>query len=221
VNATDLCFETLKAKHREVRDAYPDSLNLRIHRALSWYGRAELAGDDDDAVFVFYWIAFNAAYAHDVPDDTQPRERALFEEYFARLTDLDRDKRIFNVIWTRFPQEIRLLLENRYVYQPFWHHQNQVPGYSDWEARFEASKNVVNRALRAQDTNKILSILFERLYVLRNQLVHGGASWNSKVNRDQVRDGRRILASLLPVFIDVMIDRPEVDWGAPYYPVVD
>lgn len=28
----------------------------------------------------------------------------------------------------------------------------------------------------------ILSILFDRLYVLRNQLVHGGATWNSDVN---------------------------------------
>ena len=57
--------------------------------------------------------------------------------------------------------------------------------------------------------------------MLRNQLVHGGATWNSGVNRDQVRDGAHILAVLVPVFIDLMMDNPQAPWGAPYYPVAD
>jgi hypothetical protein len=55
---------------------------------------------------------------------------------------------------------------------------------------------------------------------LRNQVVHGGATWNSKVNRDQLRDGAAILATLLPIFIDLMLDHPEIEWGLPFYPVV-
>ena len=46
-------------------------------------------------------------------------------------------------------------------------------------------------------------MLFDRLYVLRNQLVHGGATWNSSVNRGQVKAGAEILAFLVPVFVDV------------------
>ena len=56
--------------------------------------------------------------------------------------------------------------------------------------------------------------------MLRNQLVHGGATWNSAVNRDQVRDGAAILGFLVPVFVDVMMDNPHEDWGRPFYPVV-
>ena len=67
----------------------------------------------------------------------------------------------------------------------------------------------------------ILTCLFDRLYVLRNQLVHGGATWNSSVNRQQVGDGARIMAFLVPLFIDIMMDHPQSDWGAPYYPVVE
>ena len=63
--------------------------------------------------------------------------------------------------------------------------------------------------------------VFDRLYVLRNQLVHGGATWNSSVNRDQVRDGTRILAFLVPLFIDLMMDNPDIAWGDPCYPVVE
>jgi hypothetical protein len=64
-------------------------------------------------------------------------------------------------------------------------------------------------------------VVFDRLYVLRNQLVHGGSTWNSSVNRDQVRDGAAVLGTLLPIFIDIMMDNPYRDWGRPFYPVVE
>ena len=46
------------------------------------------------------------------------------------------------------------------------------------------------------DTRKALNILFDRLNVLRNQIVHGSATWKSGVNRDQVEDGARVMAVL-------------------------
>ena len=80
-------------------------------------------------------------------------------------------------------------MQNRYVFNPFWQHHNGIEGYEDWEARFRASAGAFARSFAAQDTARTLSFVFDRLYVLRNQLVHGGATWNSAVNRDQVRDG--------------------------------
>ena len=55
---------------------------------------------------------------------------------------------------------------------------------------------------------------------LRNQLVHGGATWNSKVNRAQVRDGANILMALVPLLIEIMLDHPDADFGEILYPVV-
>lgn len=60
-----------------------------------------------------------------------------------------------------------------------------------------------------------------RRYVLRNQLVNGGATWNSEVNRTQVRDCGALLGSLLPLFIDLMMDNADHEWPMPHYPVVD
>jgi len=57
--------DTLRARHQTVRDGYPPDLNLRLHRALSWLKRAEMA-EDDDGRFIFLWIAFNAAYAREI-----------------------------------------------------------------------------------------------------------------------------------------------------------
>ena len=216
-----LNFDALNAKQRQIRSSFPDDHGLGVHRALSWLHRAELAGDDYDAAFIFYWIAYNATYADDCAEAAASSERGIFDDYFAKLLALDTSEEIYHAIWHRFSGPIRQLLANRYVFQPFWNHQNQVAGCENWEERFEASKRRIAIALAGQDTRIILTTLFDRLYVLRNQLVHGGATWNSSVNRDQVHDGARILAFLVPLFIDLMMDNPEICWGAPYYPVVE
>ncbi|MBE0472529.1 MAG: hypothetical protein IBX55_23860 [Methyloprofundus sp.] len=74
--------------------------------------------------------------------------------------------------------------------------------------------------LLEHDTVAVLSIIFDRLYILRNQLIHGGATWNSSVNRNQVSDGTKIMAKLVPLMIDIMIDSPDQDFGALIYPVI-
>ena len=209
----------LKEKQRAVRDAFPMPLALRVHRSLSWLTRAEQEKADDDVRFILLWVGFNAAYASDM-DRAIENERSLFQSFFTTLVRFDGKHRIYDVVWKRFSQEIRILLDNRYVFQPFWAHHNGVPGNADWEAQLERNRSRVGKALKEHDTAKILSVLFDRLYVLRNQLVHGGATWNSDVNRDQVRVGASVLSCLLPVFIDLMMDNPSEDWPMPHYPVV-
>jgi hypothetical protein len=210
----------LKDKQRRLREGFPENLALRVHRAISWLSRAEAEQDDFDAAFVFYWIAFNSAYASEISISYFHREKDVFSGFFEHLLLLDKENEIYEVIWGRFSSSIRTLLENQYVFQPFWNFKNRVEGYDDWERSFNASKKRINQALADQDTKLILAILFDRLYVLRNQLMHGGATWNSKVNRGQVGDGARILGFLMPIFINLMMDNSEVPWGKPYYPVI-
>lgn len=214
-------FDNLKSKQRALRDGFPPNVGLRVHRAISWLGRAERETDDRDAAFIFYWIAFNAAYADDIRQAVASGERNSFEDYFAKLIGLDKEHRIYNAIWEKFSASIRVILDNRFVFQPFWNHLNGMDGYEDWEERLTRSRARTNSALQRRDTHAVLGALFDRLYVLRNQLVHGGATWKSEVNRAQVRDGAAILAFLLPIFIDLMMSSPGTDWGAPFYPVVN
>lgn len=212
--------EALKDKQRRLRDGFPEALTLRVHRALSWYGRAEREADDGDVRFILLWIGFNAAYASDV-DRALNGERDHFAQFFQSLITLDSKQCIYDVVWKRFSNEIRMLLQNRFVFAPFWAHQNGVPGNANWAERLAASQKVVATAMGKHDTPKILSVVFDRLYVLRNQLIHGGATWHSSVNRDQVRDGAAVMGCLLPLFIDIMMDNPERDWDMPHYPVVE
>lgn len=215
---------SLKDKQRALRANFPQPLTLRVHRALSWLNRAEAERNDPDVRFILLWVGFNAAYAGDLGQalgHEGAREKDRFQDFFKTLVAFDGKHRIYNLVWERFSQEIRLLLDNRYIFAPFWHHHNGVPGFEDWQERMDRAKGGINTALRKLDTATILSILFDRLYVLRNQLVHGGATWNSEVNRYQVRDGEALLGSLLPLFIDLMMDNPDHAWPMPHYPVVE
>jgi len=217
---TPLSFDTLKAKQRAQRAAFPEAMGLRVHRAISWLGRAEAEKADADVRFILLWIGFNAAYASDL-DVSSASERGSFGAFFDTLVSLDSSHRIYDAVWARFSQEIRLLLANKYVFAPFWHKQNGVEGYEDWEKRLATSQRLIASAIKEFNTSRILSVVFDRLYVLRNQLLHGGATWNSSVNRSQVRDGSAVLNWLLPIFIDIMMENPSRDWGRPFYPVVE
>ncbi len=210
----------LKEKQRSLREGFSDSLGLRVHRSISWLQRAAKEGDDPDAAFVFLWIAFNSAYSQDMGIAYHVSEKGRFKSFLSTLLSFDLDDQIYHLVWTRFPHEIRLILENQYVFGPFWNHQNGVEGYDDWADKLDASVKKAKIALSEKNTERVLNELFDRLYVLRNQIIHGGSTWAGAINRAQVRDGAEILGSLIPVFVDLMMDNPLHPWKEPIFPVV-
>ena len=216
----EMRFDQLKEKHRSLRDDFPQALALRTHRALSWLHRAEQEAEDDDARFIFLWIAFNAAYSSEVHEGLRFSEAKMFLHFLSRLIESDEDKLLYQIVWREFPNSIRLLLDNKFVYQPFWDHEKGKLTENEWQDKFGRSKAYANRALGKMDTRKVLTALFDRLYVLRNQLMHGSATWNSSVNRNQVRDGADILGMLVPAIIDILLNSGSELWGDPRYPVV-
>jgi hypothetical protein len=215
-----LDFKSLKARQREERDNYPINLGLRVHRALSWLNRAEQS-DDDDARFIFLWIGFNAAYANDIGDRDRDPEQKVFGRFLAKLVQLDKDKVLYELIWREFSNSIRVLLDNQFVYQPFWDYHNGLIEENDWKMKFDRSRAAANKALGAENTNTVLSIVLSRMYTLRNQMIHGGATWNSSVNREQLRDCSAFLGKLVPYVIKLMMDNPNTLWGDASYPVVE
>lgn len=212
-------FDELKQRQRAERDGYHENLGLRVHRALSWLQRAELA-DDLDGQFIFLWIAFNAAYANEIDGEKSRTQQEAFVQFLRKLQELDNDGVLDHLVWQEFPKSIRLLLDNRYVFASFWEWQKGNLDEATWEKRFSKGKADANRALARQDTANVLAIVLRRTYVLRNQIVHGGATWNSGVNRDQVRDCVQLLGQLVPAVVEIMMNNPQTLWGDASYPVV-
>ncbi|MDR2710481.1 MAG: hypothetical protein LBB65_03965 [Burkholderiales bacterium] len=218
---SSLTHAALKQSHRLVRDEHPVNLRLRVHRALSWLNRAEQA-EDVDGKFIFLWIAFNAAYAQELFDDNNHASGTVaFTAFLEKLCDLDTNKHIDKLVWKEFSQSVRVLLDNPYVFSSFWDFQRGKLDESGWKKRFASAKEAASLALKSGNTAVLLSIVFNRLYTLRNQLIHGGATWDGKVNRDQLRDCTRFLSKLVPVIIALMMDNPNALWGDAVYPVVE
>ena len=216
-------YERLKTRHRAEREAFHENLSLRVHRALSWLQRAEQLGTegDPDGQFIFLWIAFNAAYATEIDEQYRKTEQETFRAFLQKLADLDASKARFEaLVWTEFPKSIRVLLDNPYVFQPFWDFHNQRLGEDEWKERFAAAKRAAHKALEKRDTVTALSVVLARIYTLRNQIIHGGATWKSGVNRDQLRDCVSIMGKLVPLIIEIMMDHPGTLWGDGVYPVV-
>jgi hypothetical protein len=215
--------ERLKERQRAERHAYPENLALRVHRALSWLHRAEqlARGDDLDGQFIFLWIAFNAAYATEMDEKYRETEQQTFRAFLEKLTELDEARGRFGaLVWHEFPKSIRVLLDNPYVFSDFWKAQGGAMTEEAWKESFARANKAAHVALGRLDTVTVLSIVLSRIYTLRNQLLHGGATWQSSVNREQLRDCAAFMAKLVPLVIEVMMDHPETLWGPGTYPVV-
>lgn len=208
----------LKDRHRQIRDQEPDALRLWIHRALSWLIRSEQEHDDPDLRFVLQWIALNAAYAREF--GREETERARAKAFLDTLVTLDTQKRLHQALFQQFTGPIRTLIDNKFTFEPFWTAMRTHDASNRWEEGFANSKKAAFAAVMQGDATKVLGIVFDRLYVLRNQLVHGGATWNSQVNRAQLTDAVAILGTLVPLIVSVMMDHPDQDYGDALYPVV-
>lgn len=158
----------------------------------------------------------NGLYSMNEDRFEQLPEQERFAEFVDRLVASDGDERFYNLLWNKFSGPVRLLIENKFVYGPFWDVQRGEA--RDWERGFQRSIADANQALSKKNLLYLLRIVLDRLYMLRNQLIHGGATYKSSVNRAQVNDGGNLLISLLPMIIEIMISEPEEDWGRIYFP---
>ena len=214
-------YQTLKTRQRAERESYSENLGLRVHRALSWLDRAEQAEGDLDGQFIFLWIAFNAAYANEIDDHHRFTEQETFRNFIDRLCLLDVGNLLSDLVWKEFTSSIRVLLSNQYVFQPFWDFHNNKKSEQVWQDDFKTANAFAHKALGHKNTSDVLSVFFSRLYTLRNQTMHGGATWNSAINRDQMRDAVAFMSIFVPPTIEIMMNSSNEIWGEPCFPVVE
>ena len=136
----------------------------RMRRADSWLKRAdraasegEKAGDGVDGSgfacerFLFLWISFNAAYGYEAiyeeAYDIRLQEREKFEKFLGEIVKRDTRGKIENVLWVQYAGPVRILLDNEYVFHPFWESVRGSPRARDWEQEFASEKRRANRAL--------------------------------------------------------------------------
>ena len=60
-------------------------------------------------------------------------ERDRFAGFIDKLISQDTDSRIYNLLWNTYSGAVRMLIENKYVYGPFWDAQRGLN--KNWEKR--------------------------------------------------------------------------------------
>jgi len=196
----------------------PETLTIRIHRAISWIKSAEKQDGNLDMKFISLWIALNTCYAVDLNGISSKPERAKLRDFTSSLVLYDRS-RLYNLFWEKFSGPVKMLIENKFVYEKFWEfNRGEI---QDYLTPFNKSITTAHNCLSKENIEGLLEIVLERLYTLRNSIVHGVATYNSKLNRVQLRDACNIMQLLVPIIIDIMMENSNHDWGDIAYPVVN
>ncbi len=202
----------------------------RLRRADSWFAQSEHVESEDEK-FIFLWIAFNAAYGFELgPEDTRGEtkhrgETEKFEKFLEEILRRDHDKKIENVLFRKkfFANQIRKLIQNEFVYDQYWQSVRGEQDEESWKSQFDKHNKRVFESYDNRDTHSVLREVLRRLYTLRNQIFHGGTTCAEGLGRDQLEDGREIMAAIVPVILEIVRADIEANpasdaWGPVAYP---
>lgn len=206
----------LKQQSVSIRDNIQENHAVRIHRAISWY-EAAITSEIDDIRFINLWISFHACHFVDESCD-ELSDQVSFREYIDKCVNHDSSGQLYRCLWERYSGPVKSLIKNPFIFAPFW--QCQRTGSDKWRRIFEISSVEALNALSRGKVKDLLIIVLDRLFVLKQQVLQGGATYCSQVNREQIDDGIKILSELIPIFIDIMLLNHQDDWGDLAYPVV-
>ena len=190
--------------------------SIRIHRALSWLQRVEQIeeGTDLDLVLVCQWIAFNSLYGQWDETRREPRaDRDCSRRFLDRILELDPDGQVEEIL-IEHKRLVMSLLDDEYLSSFFWQEPSARRAGQSKKAKYDARTWYLEKRWPM-----VLDRLIERVYLMRCQLIHGAATFGSRLNRTSLRRCATMLGHLLPAVLLVMIDRgADESWGPMCYP---
>ena len=199
----------------------------RVARMNTWIEVAEATSDEnehDHVRFVFYWIAYEAAYQTENPGQNSNgwKERRTLH---SKLAHHDR-RRLQSILSEQKECSLRVL-ELRQADPYFWKKRPKVKSAEEWEMKFrERVRRQVHQLNQAvsntecPEVSAVLNDLFRNLSVVRNQIVHGGSAGTESRGRTQVILGAGLLKAFVPCFRDSIASNIDQDWGEPPFPRV-
>lgn len=220
--------ETLRAEWKAAveRHGIADTPTaIRMHRVCKWLGEGQALQEAGraDMAFVAFWIAFNALYAQWEEGGGEQNEMGRMKACVVRLLRLDGEEFLYGwIISCR--RDIEAIYDDPFLSHYFWQKVMQTPPRLevDWQA-IAPTFSRGSEAQRLRQTGQLQRItegFLGRAYVLRNQLVHGGATPGSKVNREQVDRMTPVMGRFIEASIQAVIHANDQfeDWGRLPYP---
>ena len=194
----------------------------RMRRARSWLAQSEKVASDEEK-FICLWIAFNAAYGGEPTgaDGDGPNETRKITNFLREITDHDEGGKISTLLLSGpYYRQIEQLLDNKYAFKAFWQYVRGEAEGADWRTAFRRNNDSFWRDFEDGNVYGVFREIFWRLYQLRNQVFHGGVTFQEGWGRTQLEQGRQIMEDIVPAILDVMGENTGSDWGKVAYPRV-
>lgn len=200
----------------------------RIERMDTWMRPAEEASGERDAHlrFLFYWIAYEAAYQ----TDSERNHGKLRKDLHGKLVYHCKEK--LQGILRAQKDDILCILALRQAHPSFWRSRAEenkgVTTPKQWETKFKERLGAEMRRLDTSvcrdvmnsEISATLDVLFENLNVVRNQVIHGASSGPNSRGWTQVDVGARLLGTFVPCIREAIKDNIDGNWGEPPFPRV-
>jgi hypothetical protein len=207
-------------KRRLVREDRENDLRVRVHRACKALELAERLDADgergtEDAALVFRWVALNALYGRwDEASGMPTKDRTALDEFTSECVRHDRER--MGAALEPVLELGRELVESSFLHARFWQD-------GEWDA-VRPRKGKGRQLLEAKREGRYGAALHQVLivaYFLRCQIVHGGATLGSEVNRVTVVPAAQVLRLVVPQLTAIVIEHGlDMAWGEICYPPV-
>lgn len=217
------------------------NLEIRLERARSWISIADTFSQDNDALkrstsdagilfqhdhekFIFYWIAFNCLYGrrqYDGPPTAQMDDIRKFLKKVVLMKEYDQTEGtcILDAAVKKCRRDGRKLIVDRFLDDQYWRGQKKI------SAIIEEGERDLRRVEWELDTKKsctpFLELCFSRLKVLRNQILHGCATYGPKsMGHKSLTFGMRFLEVMIPALFHLTERYGSYinSWESPPYP---
>ena len=228
----------MSSQVKSLREASPKWLNeMRIRRMETWLKLAKQQNAPDHVRFVFYWIAFEAAYVC-LPEDwsfsqDMTKDRSVFLDNVCSLGNSALRK-----VLIKHQKTAANLFTLRWATAYFWYRNdwkrinpevlklNSAAQEDEWESRFKNRCKYrlqkLDAAVNTGDEKAVrdtLASLFKVLAFVRNQIVHGGSAGGQSLGKSQVEWGVELLDGLIPKLRDIIRTNMQANWwGVPAFP---
>ena len=189
-----------------------------------------MAGKLIEERFLCLWISLNAAYGSDhfIRKASRPSEPVQFRKLLKNIldfceSDADSMRRLVCAI-SMCEDKIIELAKTPFLYSQFWRAEKDVnlEKYHAWvsargpdkehrkmqseiQKRIDELSSAHIRPAKREPVRYVLNQTFERLHILRNQVMHGSSEYEEKYNRSSLAPGIAVLRACLPEILHLMM----------------
>ena len=218
----DQIHDIWRPKRQELIDAdREEPLRIRVHRCYKALKSAEFVEQEDsgagvDGGLVMRWIALNALYGRwDEQANMPVKDRVSLDTFTSEVCRVDKGGRVLAAL-REVTQDAKALLESSFVMERFWRN----PEWDQVRPDRRRAADFRDEVVGGRPSGALHRVLIA-VYFLRCQIVHGGATLGSGLNRTTVEPAARILSRLSGQLLACVTEHGlEMQWGEICYPPV-